>query len=92
MNGYSMLAILVVGLLSVSYYGWAVRTQAPKWLVWLPSLIIVAALAGTGIKLAFFQKGYSGIADIVTSMLLGVLLTVHLIIAGVVHWRTKSTD
>ncbi|MFF2885872.1 hypothetical protein [Paenibacillus sp. NPDC057967] len=92
MSQYWMLAMLVIGMLSVLYYIWALRPQVPKWFIWLPCLVIVACLAGTGIKFTFFQKGYSGIADIVTLMLLGVLLTVHLIIAGVVYWRTKASN
>ncbi|REK75057.1 hypothetical protein [Paenibacillus paeoniae] len=89
MNQFWMLVMLAVGLLSALYYIWAVRPEVPRKFVWIPSLVIVAGLAGTGIKFAFFQKGYSGIADIVTFMLLGILLAIHLLIAGVVHWRTR---
>ncbi|RJE88390.1 hypothetical protein D3P07_10310 [Paenibacillus sp. 1011MAR3C5] len=86
MSQYGMIAMLAIGLLSALYYIWAVRPQVPKWFVWLPSLVIMACLAGTGIKFSFFQKGYSGITDIVTLMLLGILLAIHLLIGGIVHW------
>ncbi|RXZ79892.1 hypothetical protein EBB07_21130 [Paenibacillaceae bacterium] len=80
-----LIIIAAAGLLSFLYYGWLSRYPRLRRMIWLPSLFIVVCLAGVTTKFLFFQQGYSAIIDIISFIVLGSVLVIHLLVVLLVN-------